>query len=168
MRRWEDLRSPATGINPPGAVSDPDWDVTNIGFLFDKASTESIQIISQLPHGYIEGSFLYPHIHWEPSDTDTGAVLWRMEYQWRNNHEAATGFTTVDILATPAGIADRLQINGFGAIGKADATISSIFECTISRIGGDASDTYDADARFKEFDIHVQLDDVGSREERRK
>jgi hypothetical protein len=165
-RKWDDLRAPATGINPPGQASDPDWDLTNIGFLFDKSSTESVQIVLQLPHGYIEGTFIYPHIHWEPTDTDTGDVLWRMSYKWRNNHEVDAGFTTVEQLAPGSGIANRSQINGFGAIGKEDATISSMFECTISRIGGDASDTYDNDARFKEFDIHVQLDDFGSNEER--
>ena len=167
-RRWDDLRAPATGINPPGQASDPDWDLTNIGFLFDKGSTESVQIIMQLPHGYIEGTFIYPHIHWEPTDAGAGNVLWRLAYKWRNNHEVDSGFTTVDTLVTASGVADSLQINGFGALGKEGATISSLFECTLSRVGGDASDTYDADARLKEFDVHVQLDDIGSASERAK
>ena len=32
----------------------------------------------------------------------------------------------------------------------------------ISRIGGDVTDTYGADAKFLEFDIHVPLIDYGS------
>ena len=32
----------------------------------------------------------------------------------------------------------------------------------LSRIGGDASDTYGADARLLEFDIHYQINTLGS------
>ena len=166
-RRWEDLRAPASGINPPGQVSDPGWDNTELGWLFDPDGTEVVHIIMQLPHGYIENTHVYPHVHWEPTDTGAGDVLWRMEYRWRNNLETGT-FATVDMLATASGTADQLQINGFGAMGKDGAKVSSLFEVKLSRIGGDASDTYGADARLKEFDVHVQLDDFGSSEERSK
>jgi hypothetical protein len=35
----------------------------------------------------------------------------------------------------------------------------------LSRIGGDGTDTYTADARLLEFDIHYEVDSMGSSEE---
>src|SRR6056297_1943626 len=97
---WDDLRAPATAINPPGQVSDPDWDNTNGGFLFDAAGTETLWIIVQMPHTWKLGSNIRPHLHWMPTNTNEGNVLWRMEYKWTNYQgtDAAT-FTTLNKLA---------------------------------------------------------------------
>lgn len=43
--------------------------------------------------------------------------------------------------------------------------LSSIILWRISRIGGSGSDTYPQDARLLEFDIHYQIDSLGSNEE---
>jgi len=47
----------------------------------------------------------------------------------------------------------------------ADKTLSSIFTAKLTRVAGDASDTYTGDALLKEFDIHYQIDAMGSRQE---
>lgn len=156
MPLWDDVRAPATGINPPGAGADPDVDSSDIGLLFDASGTEIVHIILQLPHDYLDGSPIAPHVHWEPTNTNTGTVLWRLEYRWRNNAETAGALTTADITPAANGTANKLQINGWGLVSKPDARPSSIFECKLSRVGG--SDTYNADARLKEFDIHYQRD----------
>jgi len=44
-------------------------------------------------------------------------------------------------------------------------TLSSMILWRISRIGGSGSDTYPSDARLLEFDIHYQIDSLGSNEE---
>ena len=35
-------------------------------------------------------------------------------------------------------------------------------KCRVSRIGGDALDTYGADAKLLEFDVHYLVDSLGS------
>lgn len=163
---WDDLRAPATAINPPGLVSDPDWDNTNGGWLFDAAGTEVLWIVTQMPHTYKEGSNIQPHIHWQPTNTNTGNVLWRMEYKWTNVGDVeAAGFTTLNVLDAGAGVARTQQIAGFGEIDGTGKRISSMLVLKLSRIGGDATDTYNADALLREFDIHYQVDARGSEEQ---
>ena len=159
---WEDLRAPATAINPPGQVSDPDWDNTNGGWLFDAAGTEILWIIMQLPHSYKEGSNIKPHLHWCPTNTNTGNVLWRMEYKWTNVGETEAGtFSTLNVLDAGDGTALKHQIAPFDAITGTGKTLSSMLVLKLSRIGGDGTDTYNADALLREFDIHYETDTPG-------
>ena len=112
---WDDIRAPATAINPPGQVSDPDWDNTNGGWLFDPAGTEILYIILQFPHSYKEGSNVDPHVHWMPTNTQPGSVLWRIEYKWTNIDGTDAGATTdVDLLAAADGTALKHQLDAFG------------------------------------------------------
>jgi hypothetical protein len=157
---WDDMRAPVTAINPPGLEADPDVDTSVPGLLFDKAATETVHIILQLPHDFACADGLHceicPHVHWEPAAAGAGEVLWRIAYQWRNNAETLGDWATLDALATANGTADKLQIDGFGCISKPDARASSLLEMRLSRIGGDETDDYDDDARLKEFDAHYK------------
>ena len=161
---WTDLRAPATAINPPGQVSDPDWDTSKLGWLFDSSSTESLHIIVQLPHEWSEGSTLKPHIHWEKTTSAPGNVLWKISYQW-SVHTAARTDAAVLSATTPivnSDTADTHMITSLGDISGAGYPISAMLLITLSREGGDASDTYGADARLLEFDLHYQKDAGGS------
>ena len=163
---WEDLRFPATAINPAGAPSAMVFDTANIGFIAGPSGTSVIAIIAQLPHAWKEGSNIYPHIHWMPTDTDDKNVYWRMEYKWVNVRDVEPAlWTTVNIQSAAAGAAMTHQLSSFGAIAGTGKTISSILTIKISRIGGDALDTYTGDALLKEFDIHYEIDANGSKTE---
>jgi len=162
---WEDLRFPATAIYPPG-VSDPDFDATHIGWLFDAGGTEVLFFIAQIPHQWKVDSNLKAHVHWMPTNTNTGKVLWRLEYKWTNIDEVDAGsWTTLNVLDSGAGTAYTHQIAAFASIDGTGKEISSILTIKLSRIGGDATDTYNTDALLKEFDIHYEIDTLGSREE---
>lgn len=163
---WEDLRFPATSINPVGTAGPMTFDQTNIGFLASKNSTTSIAIIGQIPHSYKEGSDIYPHIHWMPLDTNTGNVYWRIEYKWVNIGDVEpSGWTTLNVLDDASGTAYTHQLSNFDVISGSGKKISSIITIKISRIGNDATDTYDYNTLLKEFDIHYESDTIGSREE---
>ncbi len=160
---WDDLRAPATAINPPGQISDPDWDNTNGGWLFDDGGTEILWIVLQFHHSYKEGSDIVPHLHWQPKTTGSGNVLWRIEYKWTNREAADAGsFTQVDLLTPADGTAFKHQEDKFAAQSGSGKTISSIITIKLSRIGGDGTDTYSGDALLKEFDIHFEIDRIGS------
>lgn len=163
---WEDLRFPATAINPTGAPSPMTFDTTNIGFSAAASGTQVIAVVGQMPHAWKQGSSIVPHIHWSPTSTDTGSVLWRLEYKWTNINDTESGsFTTVDVLDPGDGTTLKHQLASFGSISGTGKTLSSALVMKISRIGGDASDTYADAALMREFDIHYEIDTIGSRSE---
>jgi hypothetical protein len=163
---WEDLRFPATQIRVNPATLKPDFDEDNIGYLFAPASTETVLVIAQMPHGWKLESTIEPHVHWSPTTTGTGNVLWRLEYKWVSINGSNPGtWTTVDLLAAAGGESLKHQISGFTGLDGTGKGLSSIISMKLSRVGGDATDTYAADALLKEFDIHYEIDTMGSREE---
>lgn len=165
---YEDLRFPATSVNPPGAVSDPDWDTTNGGWLFDDNGTEVVFIIAQLPHSWVEGSEIEPHVHWQKTTSASGNVLWRLEYKWAPINEVMDSvFTTLNTSSVVGGTPDtdtanKHLISSFGDINTSNKQISDMLVFKLSRVGGDASDTYGDDARLLEFDIHYKINSKGS------
>ncbi len=168
---WDDLRFPASAINPPGQASDPDFDTTNGGWLFDDNSTELVFLMAQMPHAWKEGTALRPHIHWQKTTSASGNVLWRLEYKKAPIGEVMdAAFTTLDTTTAVAGTpdtdtADKHLISSFEHIEKVGGGLSDMLVMKLSRIGGDGSDTYGDDARLLEFDFHFEIDSFGSAEE---
>ena len=161
---YDDLRAPATTISIFGFGTDPDFDATNLGYLFDDSSTEILRVILQLPHAYKEGSDVEIHVHWQPTNTNTGNVRWEVDYKWTNINDTDAGSTTNDfVLDAGDGTAFKHQVASFGGTDGTGKTISSILSVTFSRVGGDASDTYVGDALLKEVDVHYEINTIGSR-----
>lgn len=165
---WDDMRFPASAINPPGQASDPDFDTTNGGWLFAAAGTEVIFLAAQMPHAWKEGSTIHPHIHWQKTTSAGGDVLWRLEYKKAPIGEVMdAAFTALDVtttVTTDNDTANEHLISGFGEITMVGGQLSDMFLMKLSRIGADGSDTYGADARLLEFDIHFEIDGFGSGE----
>lgn len=164
---WDDLRFPATAINPPGQVSDPDVEATSGLLLFDGGGTELIYALAQMPHAWSEGTTVVPHVHWQKTTSAAGNVLWRCRYKMAPIGEVmdAAWTTLADVTEPVDGTpdtdtADMHMISTFGDLDMTDKQISDCILFEISRIGG--SDTYGADARLLEFDIHYQIDASGS------
>lgn len=168
---WDDLRFPAAGINPPGAASDPTVNTTNGLLEFSATATNVIAIQAQFPHDWKIGSSINPHIHWRKKTAGNGNVLWRMQYEFKGIGQDFTDTLTALDSATPAvgtddGTALRHLLSSFGSVsmtGYANAGVSIMGIILISRIGGDAADTYAGVAQLLEFDIHYQKDSLGSR-----
>jgi len=163
---WEDLRFPATGINPPGAISDPDRDTIDGTLIFDPAKTEVVMGIAQMPHSWREGSLIEAHIHWAPTDTGAGDVLWRFQYDIANVDGEFSGvYKELDVVDTVSGSITTHQVGGFGSIDMTGFGLSCVIKWRAARIGGDVLDTYDSDAKLLEIDFHYQIGSVGSGEE---
>jgi len=160
---YDDFRFPATTSKVSPVSNKPDFDETNVGLLFDPDSIETIYLIAQLPHSWKEGSSIEPHIHWQPTSTNTGSVVWRMEYKWTNINATESGsWTTVDITTAADGTTGKHQYASFGAVSGSGKTASSIISFKISRQATNVSDTYTADALYKEFDFHYAKDKLGA------
>ena len=165
---YEDLRFPATAVNPPGQAEDPDWDQVTPGWRFDASTTEVIHLIAQLPHQWKVGTTLGPHVHWMKTTSASGNVLWRFQYKWAPiGGVLDADWTTADVTTTVGGTPDtdtanQHLISSFGDIDTTGKQISDVLLMRFARIGSDGSDTYGADARFLEFDIHYAIDGFGS------
>lgn len=133
------------------------------GFNGD-ATTEQVYFAIQLPHSYKEGTNISPHVHWTPTDTNTGTVVWSLEYTWANNAGTFPAPTTITSPAVAAGgTAWVSKYSDFGDINGSGKTVSSMLICRLFR--DPANDTYEHDAALLEVDFHYQIDSFGSHDE---
>lgn len=165
---YDDLRFPATAINPAGPASAPQADTSIPGLLFDASQTEVVHMIAQMPHAWATGTDLNPHLHWQKTTSASGNVLWRFEYRWCDIGDVMdAAWTTIDSYTTVSGTPDNNTagehlITSFGNIAATGKGISAMLLMRLSRVGGSSDDTYGADARLLEFDIHYAVDGLGS------
>ena len=169
---WDDLKFPATAINPPGQASDPDVEASSGLLLFASSGTELIFALAQMPHAWKEGSEISPHVHWQKTTSAAGNVAWQIRYKIASIAAVMDaswtdlGISTTPVPGTPdINTADYHMITGFDNIDMTGETLSTCILFEVSRVGGDAADTYGADARLLEFDVHYQIDSLGSAEE---
>ncbi|NIQ10462.1 MAG: hypothetical protein GWO10_16320 [candidate division Zixibacteria bacterium] len=166
---WDDLRVPVYQTKL-GGTKDPDFvKVLDDGagsqgvfaYLFDKTTEEELYFAVQLPHAWKAGSSITPHVHWMPTDTDTGSVVWGIEYSWASINGTFGNTTLVTKTDAADGTADKHQMAVFSAISGTGHTASSMIICRVYRKAADAADTYNADAALIEVDFHYEVDKIG-------
>jgi len=162
---WEDLRFPVHSINPAGQVAPPSLDTSDGTFLFSASAVNSIAGVAQMPHSWIPGTPIRPHIHWCPTNTDNKRVFWRFSYEIKNMGGVYSGFTDIDKLVNASGVAERHSITSFGILDMTGLEESSIIKWKIARIGNDGTDDYTGTVRLLEFDIHYRIGKIGSETE---
>lgn len=165
---WEDLKFPATGINPTGPATTPSVDNVIAGLLFSSSVENTISIIAQMPHSWKKGSNIDPHIHWQKTTSASGGVFWQLKYRWAKIGDVMDANWTTVGTSTPVqgttdnNTANQHLISAFPEISGAGKVVSDILIMQLSRVPADVADTYAADARMLEFDIHYQIDSIGS------
>jgi hypothetical protein len=168
---WEDLRFPAQGINPPGNAEAAQRSTTTGYLEFLGDADNAISGVAQMPHAWKVGSTIYPHIHVRFANANAGNTRWRLDYDVAdingNFANAAGTFTagTAVTLASPAS-STKHNILGLGSINMAGKGLSCIVLWKLTRLStGDALDTYTGTVGLLEFDIHYEIDAMGSSEE---
>ncbi len=144
-------------------------------WMFEDAKLEEVTFTVQLPHNYMEGSNLYPHIHWAPmTDAGTSRVRWTMDYQWVNLNGVFTGSTTSTVSnyllyneSSPTqSLANRqCTLTPLGTISGTGKTISSLLVCRVYRDGAGANDNLGDKAALLSIDFHYEIDSFGSHTE---
>lgn len=161
---WDDLRAPASAIPLRGQSGDPGTD-TDGTLLFDNTSVEQIAVIYQMPHSWDHGSDCRFHIHWAKTTDAAGDVEWEMRYRLFNNNAtvpdwsawAAATSRSKTIAADQSVLIDAWEmLDMTGLIG------SSMVSIQLRRNPAASDDTYAADARLWEADIHYQAYGIGS------
>lgn len=146
-----------------GSNLKPDFDETNVGLLFPQNdATEKIFMVGQTPHERLDGSDLFPHIHW--SQKAATGVVWKLDYKWYNLGDVEpASFTTItsieDVFVYSSGT--LAQISKFPTINGLGKKISSIMKCKLYR----QDNTTTGDVLADQFDFHYECDGFGSSEE---
>lgn len=169
--RWEDLRFPAQGIDPVGQATPPGRDDDGT-LLFNSINLiETVAGVAQMPHAWIEGTSIVPHVHWTKPSDGAGNVIWQFRYQMAGVGTEFGGWSDWIESADKVGPTDNAEyhsIASFGPVSMKNRRISTIILWQIRRDPTHAGDTYTADdAKLLEFDIHYQIDGnrMGSLEE---
>lgn len=139
---------------------------------FDPNIQQEVFFSVQLPHGWLEGTDLKPHVHWVPLDGDLGStdVGWGLEYTWANVGEKF-GDTTIlysTEFATPViPETDSHVVTSLGTMDGTGKKISSMIMCRAFRDAGavGTTDDYTGEAGLLEIDFHYQKEGLGSDKE---
>ncbi len=174
--KWDDLRvtldngSNAAQINSIPGLSGPQlW-----YFRYDQG-VEAMSFQVQLPHTWVEGTTIYPHLHWTPRGNNvSGNVEWNLDYSWVNYDPATVqvfpAVTTSSVVASPttgnfvqSGHYITALTTANAGIDGTGKKISSILICRLWRNSTTSGDTYNDDAGVLFMDFHIQIDGYGSR-----
>lgn len=172
---WDDIRIAATsgklaGTNDPIFSKIIDNGAGSRGvytYLFEyhalAAQEDEIHFTIQLPHGYAEGTDLYPHIHWcSPTTPVNKNIVWALEYTWYNYKEVIpnTEIITGTFAVSTAFSQEMAQLSKISGAGK---KISSMLSGRLFRNSSSIDDTYTTEGIYLlEIDFHYQSDSPGS------
>ena len=176
---WDDLLI-NSGVFKFSGSADPtlqDWQPGSSGATFKVykfKKNDEIYFSCQLPHTYKQGTDLKVHVHWTPCDRgvaeDGKYVGWKLDYSWANiNGDPFPASGTIDMHDTCSGVNDYHEVSaGLTSIDGTDKTISSMLVGRLYRTDTGTDDTWVGTTASQspavlQFDIHHQIDTIGSR-----
>ena len=167
---FDDIRVPMSTVKRIGN-SDPDWEIFKdsvYGLAFDASADQEVMFAVQIPHSWKLGTDLDAHVHWSPSNTNTGSVTWKLVYTVANINGTFGTTDTLSVTDAGDGTALKHQYADIGDIDLSSYTASSdvsiMLMCRLFRDVDDGDD-YNADAFLLEVDFHFEIDTAGSRTE---
>ncbi|MCF8368567.1 MAG: LamG domain-containing protein [Bacteroidales bacterium] len=141
-------------------------------YWFDSENEEELYFSVQLPHSWLQGSDILPHVHWV-GDENGGSgedVCWGLEYTWSNIGTVFPNTTTIysdtTIFNEPI-VKAKHYLTKLPTISGSGKTLSSMIQCRVFRdaSGKGGTDAYTGKAGLLEIDFHYQVDALGSDEE---
>jgi len=167
---WDDFSFPVNNLRVNPVTSKPDYNQDEIEFLFDDSTTETVSGSRITSHKFktgVSGLEWRPHVHW--IQESSGDVVWQLQYKIHcigDDEPSWSSPITTTAKSRPYVSGALHQISSFAPIDVSSIdTTACIVKVRVSRLGGDAADTYVGDARFDSFDFHVPIDQMGSRQE---
>ena len=173
---WDDLRFPAFNARLNSVAGHIDYNETDGTVDFDDSSdytdNDALQFCCQMQHAHLFGSDVHPHIHWIQASANV--PNWMIAYRWHLVGGTPGAWT----LAKYSGHAITYsagtihQLTEFGTISPpANETVSSILQVKLFRDTPNTStlfagaDPLVGDTKLLEFDLHYQIDALGSQGE---
>jgi hypothetical protein len=164
---WDDLRTPATAIPIRGQAGDPDVEAEGT-LLFDAGDAEQIALIFQMPHAWVHGSGVRLHVHWAKTTDAAGGVTWEEKHRIIRNGQVPGAWTDWAAATTrnqTIGADQKVLIDGWASITMTGCIGSDMLQTLIRRNPAATADTYAADVRMYEADIHYRVRGLGSEQE---
>ena len=131
-------------------------------YYFEKNLNEELFFNAQLPHGWMEGTDIEPHVHYLRPSNDTGTVVWGLEYTWTNIGEEFPITKTIYTYDNKMEPLSQHIYKSFGFLKGEGKKISSMLMCRIFRDAENPLDTYNSDAGLIEIDFHIRNNTIGS------
>lgn len=176
--RWDERSQPifAARLDTGSGRIDYNYDELTVDFQDNaRYPEEPAPIVLQSTHLWKIGGGVRPHIHWIQNQAAMPNLL--VEYRFYNNGGSPGAFSLKALTAANnkfayPGSGSIQQITNldlgdiFGSMG-----LSFTFDCKIYRDSANASllfsgaDSYAGNLSLKYYDIHFEVDDMGSREE---
>lgn len=169
LLRWEDLRFPSTGINPPGAASDPAKSTTTGLLEFSGTQDNILAGVAQMPHAWAEQTTVKPHFHARFPTSAAANSRWKFEFDkatpngdFANDSGVYTTLATVTA-ANPQNVR-RHALVPFGDLTMVGMLISTNILWKLTRLAAsDAADNDTSVIELLDLDFHILLDASGSR-----
>ena len=155
----------AAGVSPPSLVKVNDDGAGSTGVYYYGFAHNAIREVFftiQLPHRYKAGTAIRPHIHWGPTTANTGNVRWGLEYCISNVNQQAALTSIIYGTGAAPGVLRQQVITGFPHIDGTDLRESSLLNCRFFRDATHVSDTYGFSAVAMSFDIHFEVEKLGT------
>lgn len=184
----EDLRGPASAGSLEPGIANPVWVpgfagsptlqyLSMSGTRVPPTPAGSVYYYFQLPHSYVQGSPISPHVHWCKINANPGVPYWEFEYTNASPVAAApevfpapliTGNAAPTIGGNP--VAWEHSVTALppivvGVPPTGPPIVSEVLVCRISRDQNNVLDTYFGagnDVAFLEMDLHFFVDSNGS------
>jgi len=131
-------------------------------YYFQKDILQELFFTAQLPHSWVEGSEIEPHVHYVRPVNDTGTVVWGLEYTWENMNDVFANTTTIFTYDSQLSKRDKQIYQSFGLIEGTGKKVSSMLVCRIFRDAANPKDTYNHDVGLLEVDFHIKSNSLGS------
>lgn len=172
---WDDMRMGSFTAKLPTS-NYPSWDkIADDGagstgiYGYNFSDGDYLFMQTQFSHKYKYGTDIHPHIHFlcdtdvDPSDNFGIGI----EYIWHNITDSITTSTIVET-TIPTGVNSSYQHQlvelGSTDIDGTGKTLSSLFMCRIYRFAA-LTDNYAGGVIITDFDIHFEMDAIGSDQE---
>jgi hypothetical protein len=172
---WEDVKVSMMSTNvgqsaPPTMTKFKDNGAGSqgvFGWAFSATTEQELYFSVQLPHAYKVGTDVYPHAHFTTLGTGTGGVVWGLEYVAApiNGTYAATSTVIQATYTIATNSASKHMLLSLPVIPGTSLGISSVIMCRVFRVAANAADTFASTAFLTDFDFHIQVDSMGSRQE---
>jgi hypothetical protein len=161
---WNDIIMPAANLRPGSSA--PTFSVIRdglFGYRFDAGTARELHGAAEIPHDYKEGSDLVVHVHWEPTTTNTGDIVWGFEYSIADPHATFPASTTATMTpAAASGTIGEHELNNIVTIDGTGITIGAIIIFRVYRQNG-GTDTFTGNAFLHSVGVHYESDTAGSR-----
>jgi len=170
---WDDVQiTPGAfqfaGVADPTLVNyQPGGSGTNFK-LYEFAASDEVHFTAQLPHGYVEGTDISPHVHWTPGPNGTtesgNTVAWKIDYSIISVNGNFAASSNIDLTDACDGTDHKHQIAEGSDVAGAGLEVSAVL---LGRLYRDTGDTWAGTATgslpmLVSIDIHVKKDTIGS------